>query len=115
MENSNKFPILKIPNSPIFGAGPLTLVDDLKSILEPTSTPTPPPNSPTQTCLEVKMVNGPEAAEKKIDKGDLAAKVESEKEVGSGVEDQSSMQSKPIKLKKDKVRAPKKPKLVENY
>ena len=61
------------------------------------------------------MANGPEATEKKIGDGDLAAKVEIEKEVGSGVKDQSSMQTKTIKLKKDKVRAPKKPKLVENY
>ncbi len=115
VEDSNKFPILKIPTSPIFRVGPLTIFDDFKSILEPTSTPTPPPNSPTQTCLEVKMANGPEPTEKKIGEGDLAANMETEKEVGSGVEDNTSMRTKTIKLKKDKVRAPKKLKLVENY
>jgi len=61
------------------------------------------------------MANGPEASEKKIGDWDLGAKVEIEKEVGSGVEDNSSMRTKTIKLKKYKVRAPKKPKLVENY
>ena len=51
------------------------------------------------------MGNGPEPTEKKIGEVDLAANVVTEKEVGSGVEDNTSMQTKTIKLKKDKVRA----------
>ncbi len=87
----------KIPNIRVGALTLENLVDDLKPILKPTSNPTTPPNSPTQPCLVITIEPLPET---KIDVAELGAKVG-----GGGEEPQS------IKMKKIKVRAPKKPKL----
>ena len=99
----------------LFPMRPLTianLVEDLQAILEPISTspenfnPTPPPNSPSQT-------NGSEDTKLKIGNEDLATKAAKEKEVGVGIADQTSGDTRTIKLKKLKPRAPKNIKITD--
>jgi len=106
IQYSAKFPTLKFKTIPCSREGPMTLetlVGELKSFLDTPANLTPPPNSPTQPFLEITTETLPET---KIVEADLVAKVAIEKEVGSGPEEPQS-----IKLKKDKVRSPKKPKL----
>ena len=106
IEYSAKFPNLKIKTIQCSRVGPLTLetlVDDLKSFLDPPDNHTTPPNSPSQPCLTIE-----DEPETKIGDGHFGAKVVIEKEVGSGAEETQT-----IKMKKLKVRAPKKPKILD--